>query len=233
MIITTSVRFFESLFQTGPPLAASSTTLANSVVLFEEAQSLPADLTSVTLRAVNELCGRYHTTMVFSTATQPDFSARKNLTWKPREILPESGEMFRALQRVKVEWRFGEDTPLETIAEEMSGQDSVCAIVNLRRHARQIVGRLSELCPKDTVFYLTTDLCPAHRSKQIKRIPGAAEKQSSMPSGGDPMHRGGCGPGFPDDVPGLGSCWTPSFRLPGRCNRNGGAMGRSDGFLPG
>lgn len=43
--------------------------------------------------------------------------------------------MFRALQRVKVEWRFGEDTPLETIAEEMSGQDSVCAIVNLRRHA--------------------------------------------------------------------------------------------------
>lgn len=170
VIITTSVRFFESLFSDRPAACRKLHNLAHSVVLFDEAQSLPADLTSVTLRAVNELCGRYHTTMVFSTATQPDFSARKNLTWKPREILPESGEMFRALQRVKVEWRFGEDTPLETIAEEMSGQDSVCAIVNLRRHARQIVGRLSELCPKDTVFYLTTDLCPAHRSKQIKRI---------------------------------------------------------------
>ena len=170
VIITTSVRFFESLFSDQPAACRKLHNIANSVVLFDEAQSLPADLTSVTLRAVNELCSRYHTTMVFSTATQPDFSARKNLTWKPREILPESGEMFRALQRVKVEWRFGEDTPLETIAEEMSGQDSVCAIVNLRRHARQIVGRLSELCPKDTVFYLTTDLCPAHRSKQIKRI---------------------------------------------------------------
>ena len=31
----------------------------------------------VALGAVKELCGRYHTTMVFSTATQQDFAARK------------------------------------------------------------------------------------------------------------------------------------------------------------
>ena len=43
MIITTSVRFFESLFQTGRRLPPSSTTLGNSVVLFDEAESLPAD----------------------------------------------------------------------------------------------------------------------------------------------------------------------------------------------
>ena len=66
VIITTSVRFFESLFSDRPAACRKLHNIANSVVLFDEAQSLPADLTSVTLRAVNELCGRYHTTMVFS-----------------------------------------------------------------------------------------------------------------------------------------------------------------------
>lgn len=231
VIITTSVRFFESLFSDRPAACRKLHNIANSVVLFDEAQSLPADLTSVTLRAVNELCSRYHTTMVFSTATQPDFSARKNLTWKPREILPESGEMFRALQRVKVEWRFGEDTPLETIAEEMSGQDSVCAIVNLRRHARQIVGRLSELCPKDTVFYLTTDLCPAHRSKQIKRIRERLKNNLPCRVVATQCIEAGVDLDFRTMYRALAPL-DAIIQAAGRCNRNGGAMGRVTVFCP-
>lgn len=105
VIITTSVRFFESLFSDRPTVCRKLHNIANSVVLFDEAQSLPAELASATLRAVNELCGRYHTTMVFSTATQPDFAARKDLSWTPREILPEHRKLFDALKRVKVEWR--------------------------------------------------------------------------------------------------------------------------------
>lgn len=231
IIITTSVRFFESLFSDRPAACRKLHNIANSVVLFDEAQSLPADLTSVTLQAVNELCSRYHTTMVFSTATQPDFSARKDLTWKPREILPESGEMFRALQRVKVEWRLGEDTPLETIAEEMSGQDSVCAIVNLRRHARQIVGRLSELCPKDTVFYLTTDLCPAHRSKQIKRIRERLKNSLPCRVVATQCIEAGVDLDFRTMYRALAPL-DAIIQAAGRCNRNGGAMGRVTVFCP-
>ena len=81
-------------------------------------------------------------------------------------------------------------------------------------------------------------LLPYHRSmprsseQTDQAHPGAAEKQSSMPSGGDPMHRGGCGPGFPDDVPGLGSagrhhsgCRTVQPKRRGD--------GTRDDFLPG
>ena len=170
VIITTSVRFFESLFSDRPTVCRKLHNIANSVVLFDEAQSLPAELASATLRAVNELCGRYHTTMVFSTATQPDFAARKDLSWTPREILPEHRKLFDALKRVKVEWRLEKETPLEVVAAEMAACGSVCAIVNLRRHARQLADALSRLCPADTVFFLTTDLCPAHRRRQIEII---------------------------------------------------------------
>ena len=168
VIITTSVRFFESLFSDRPAACRKLHNIANSVVLFDEAQSLPANLTSVTLRAVNELCGRYHTTMVFSTATQPDFSARKNLTWKPREILPESGEMFRALQRVKVEWRFGEGThrwkPLRRRCPDRtaSAPSSICAAMRGRSSA----GFLSSAprIPSFTLPQICAPLIGANRS---------------------------------------------------------------------
>lgn len=169
-IITTSVRFFESLFSNRPTACRKLHNIANSVVVFDEAQSLPANLASATVCAVNELCRRYHTTMVFSTATQPDFSALKNTEWNPREIIPQNAEMFKALRRVNVEWRLESDIPLGTVAEEMSRLDSVCAVVNLRRHAREIADILYESCPEETVFFLTTDMCPAHRSRQVESI---------------------------------------------------------------
>ena len=177
VIITTSVRFFEALFADRPTACRKLHNIANSVVVFDEAQSLPAELTTATLRAVNALCDRYHTTMVFSTATQPDFAARKELRWSPREIVPEHKKMFDALQRVTVEWRLAEELPLETVAEEMAGCDSVCTIVNLRRHARQLATALRELCSEETVFFLTTDLCPAHRSDRIATIKRRLEKK--------------------------------------------------------
>ena len=170
VIITTSVRFFETLFARRPTDCRKLHNIADSVVLFDEAQSLPPDVTAATLQAVNALCQRYRCTMVFSTATQPDFSAIKGVEWLPREIVPDNEEMYRALVRVDVQWRTDYETPLEQIADEMAQQNSVCAIVNLRRHARVLAKRLSDLCPDDEVFYLTTDLCPAHRTQVVEAI---------------------------------------------------------------
>lgn len=170
VIITTSVRFFEALFADKPTACRKLHNIANSVVLFDEAQSLPANLTASTLRAVNALCRKYHTTVVFSSATQPDYSAIRELDWHPKEILPDNSRMYKALQRVNVEWRTSEETDLEQIAEEMSRLNNVCAIVNLRRHARKLADVLAEIDAEEPVFYLTTDLCPAHRSEVVRSI---------------------------------------------------------------
>lgn len=171
-IVTTSVRFFETLFAQKPTDCRKLHNITNSVVIFDEAQSLPADLTTATLKAVNELCQRYKTTMVFSTATQPDFASIPEMKgdWCPTEILPENQELYNALRRTKVEWRLDMETPLENIADEMFAQKSVCAIVNLRKHARKLYHLLEERCSQDELFYLTTDLCTAHRRKIVAKI---------------------------------------------------------------
>ena len=62
----------------------------------------------------------------------------------------------------------------------MSLETNACCIVNLRRHARKLFALLRErLGTNDGIFYLTTDLCPAHRLsivEEIKRRQRAAER---------------------------------------------------------
>src|SRR5699024_9231310 len=132
-IIATSVRLFESLFCCHPGDCRKLHNIADSVILFDEAQRLPADLAAPTMTAAAALCRSYGCTMVFSTATQPDFAALPGLTgWDPREILPDTGRYYAALRRTQVDWRLNVPTPLSRIAAEMARQGSVCAIVNLR-----------------------------------------------------------------------------------------------------
>lgn len=170
LIVTTSVRFFETLFASRPTDCRKLHSIANSVVVFDEAQSLPIGITDATLRGVKELCRSYRTTMVFSTATQPNYSAIHGLDWQPTEIVQNHPELFRKLQRTVVQWRIDTPTPLDAIAREMAGQSSVCTIVNVRKHARALYQALIGYCDAAECFYLTTDLCPAHRRAVVQEI---------------------------------------------------------------
>lgn len=172
VIITTSVRFFESLFSSKPSDCRKLHNIANSVILFDEAQSLPPELTEASLIAVRELCRSYGCTTVFSTATQPDYCQihRLGSRWAPREILPDYEKYYSTLKRTDAEWRLEQAIPLEIIAEEMLKEQNVCAIVNLRRHARKLFRLLQENCAEEELFMISTDLCPAHRSDVIAMI---------------------------------------------------------------
>lgn len=170
-IITTSVNFFQALFAQKPTDCRKLHNIANSIILFDEAQSLPANLLAATLNAVNALCSRYHCTMVFSTATQPEFKSIQGVSWKPIEIVPEYPMMYKKLTRTQVEWRMKKQIPLEKIAWEMEEVENVCAIVNLRRHAVKLFEFLkNDHCDREEIFFLTTDLCPKHRSEVIRKI---------------------------------------------------------------
>ena len=176
VIITTTVKFFESLFASRPTDCRKLHSIANSVILFDEAQSLPIDVTACTLRAIKALCEQWRCTVVFSTATQPEFSQILGNDWNPTEILPPEGilsprTLYQSLRRVRVEWRQEEKTSSEDIAAEMTEHQSVCAIMNLRRHARKLYEELMNFgSSEEETFFLTTDLCPAHRRAVVKTI---------------------------------------------------------------
>lgn len=221
-IITTSVRFFESLFSRKPGDCRKLHHIANSVVLFDEAQSLPLGVMASTLQAVRALCLRYHCTMVFSSATQPTYAAIPGIKWQPREIMPEHERMYAALRRTRVEWRLNpsDGTTFEQIAWEMAAEKGSCAIVNLRKHARELYGLVKALAPDRQVFYLTTDLCPAHRSAVVAQV--TAHLQEGAPCSVVATQCIEAGVDLDFDV--LYRALAPLdsiIQSAGRCNRNG------------
>lgn len=121
--------------------------------------------------------------MVFSTATQPDFSGLDKVAWKPVEILPDNAELFQKMRRVTVQWRLAKNEERKNkptfaqIAAQMAEETNVCCIVNLRRHARLLIKELIQ-CKgtEEGVYLISTDLCPGHRLKVIHEI---KERQKS------------------------------------------------------
>lgn len=227
-IITTSVRFFEGLFSCHPRDCRKLHNIAQSVILFDEAQSLPTDLATATMQAAAALCRDYGCTMVFSTATQPDFAALPELKdWAPREILPGGERYYAALRRTRVEWRLARPTPLADIAGEMARQNSVCTIVNLRRHAAQLFDALKADCPpeeQDSLFFLTTDLCPAHRSHVIDTIKARLRAHLPCRVVATQCIEAGVDLDFQSMYRALAPL-EAIIQAAGRCNRNGTAPG--------
>ncbi len=168
-IVTTSVKFFEGLFSCRGPDCRRLHQIAGSVILFDEAQSLPVTLAGATLRTLQALCRYWGCTVVFSTATQPAFDVLPDSTWTPRELVPDVQSLFNAARRVDCHWQM-EPISFSEIAYQAVQTPNACVIVNLRRHAHNVYTALQQLCPPDSVFLLSTDLCPAHRTAVLTEI---------------------------------------------------------------
>ncbi|MDD4124717.1 MAG: CRISPR-associated helicase Cas3' [Eubacteriales bacterium] len=172
IIITTAVNFFETLFSDDPGELRKLHAFSNSVIVFDECQTLPCSLTDATLNAVNNLCKRYNSSVLFSTATQPSFGHRKDADWKPTEICRDKDLLFSMADRVKVEWRIKNHvcTPFDTIADEMTRTDSGLAIVNKKSHAKKLYQLLCDKCITNEVFHISTDMCASHRIEILNTI---------------------------------------------------------------
>jgi CRISPR-associated helicase Cas3/CRISPR-associated endonuclease Cas3-HD len=233
LIVTTTVGFLEGLFACHAPDCRRLHQAADSVIVLDEAQSLPPRLLDATLHTLQELCLHYGCTVVLSTATQPAFQYRRNMQWHPREIVPNPQALFASARRVEVEWRVKSVTPLERIADEMAGQKSVCAILNLRRHARRLYDLLKQRCSGDGLFFLSSDLCPAHREKMLKEVRGRLKEKLPCRLVSTQCIEAGVDIDFACLYRALAPL-EAVIQAAGRCNRNGGpgSFGRVIVFIP-
>ena len=173
-IVTTSVQFFESLFSCEGPKCRKLHRFANAVILFDECQTLPCELAGETITALRILSENYHSTILFSTGTQPRFDALRGYEeisgWKPEEIIPDSRKMFRQAKRVEVEWRMVEEK-LDSIVQELVCKKDACMIVNLKRHAELVFDLvLEKIGTKEDLYLLTGNMPPAQRSELLREM---------------------------------------------------------------
>lgn len=168
IVVTTAVQFFESLFSDRPSQCRKLHNIAGSVIVLDEAQTLPLKLLRPIMAAIDELALNYGCSVVLCTATQPalkDHDEFHNGFQNVKEIAPNPSELFEKLRRTQIK-SLGEQTDDELTAH-LRSHTQVLMIVNNRRHAREL---FDDIASEEGAYHLTTAMCAEHRSQKLKEI---------------------------------------------------------------
>ena len=178
LIVTTSVRFFESLFSNHPSDLRRVHNIARSIIILDEVQVLPRPLIAPLLGMMDELSRDWGCTFVLSTATKPAFerrpaSALHDKRWeagKVREIVRAPEALHQRLRRVSIDWRIKEQADWPEVAGWIAQEEQALCVVNLRDHAAKLYDELTPKIADGSLFHLSTRMCAAHRLEIIARI---------------------------------------------------------------
>lgn len=172
IVVTTAVQFFESLFSDRPSRCRKLHSLARSVVVVDEAQTMPLPLLRPCVAALKELARNYGSTVVLCTATQPALEAPTpdkvgflGGFKAPCELAPNVPTLFAALQRVTVR-DIGTQDDAALSARIASSSQALC-IVNQRAHARALFQAIRDL---PGARHLSTCMHSVHRVRVLAEI---------------------------------------------------------------
>ena len=169
IIVTTSVQFYESLYAANKSSCRKLHNIAKSVIILDEAQTLPVRYLRPCLAALNQLVTTYNSSVVLCTATQPKLETapwlREGLD-SVQEIIENPQQLFTALKRVTIE--HGGKLSIHALAAALSKHPQVLCIVNTRKQARETCEELELLGVKP--FHLSTWMYPQHRKEVLQKI---------------------------------------------------------------
>lgn len=168
VVVTTAVQFFESLFAARPSHCRKLHHIANSVVILDEAQTMPLKLLRPCVAMIDELALNYRSSIVLCTATQPallEEDGFRNGLNNVRELAPEPPKLYEKFRRVRVR-HIGTKNDDE-LADELVKREQVLCIVNNRRHAHALYKSISE---KVGSVHLTTLMYAKHRRQVLASV---------------------------------------------------------------
>lgn len=167
VIVTTSVQFFESLFADRPAACRKLHNVARSVIVLDEAQTLPRPLFAPAVMALEALTSDWGCSVVLCTATQPALVRSAETATHPaalplagRELAPDPAGLAARLKRVRLV--FAGPTTDDDLVAALAGEPQALVIVNSRAHALALY-RAAEAAGLDGLVHLTTRQCAVDR----------------------------------------------------------------------
>lgn len=235
IVFISSVQLLESLFNSGTRSARRMHQLANSIIIFDEIQTLPIRCIHIFNNAINFLVKNCGSTVIMSTATQPilhkvnsQFGALQ--VTPDSEIITNTKDLFKELKRVEVidkqkngGWSNQEISEfiIINLTEQINMQESssTLIIVNTKKSARDIF-KLIPNSDNYKKFHLSTSMCPEHRMTVLKEILERVNRNKPVICISTQLIEAGVDVDFGSVIrfhAGLDSI----AQAAGRCNRNG------------
>jgi CRISPR-associated endonuclease/helicase Cas3 len=223
IIVTTSVQFFESLFSNRTSKCRKIHRIAESVVIFDEVQSLKKELVLPTLEMLQDINTVLRTSFLFCTATQPAFHSRdgfKGLN-KITSLVDKPSDLFEQTKRVDYFLLCeGKALAIEDFSKIISHDTrSKLIVVNTKKTALSVYHSLKKERLNNIVF-LSTDLCPSDRKLKIEKIRNNLKEEKQITVVSTQLIEAGVDFDFPlvyREIAPMESV----IQAAGRCNREG------------
>ena len=169
IVVTTNVQFFESLLSHRPSRCRKLHNLARTVIVLDEAQTIPLHVLRPSVFVLNELARNYGSSIVLCTATQPALKAPdfKGGLDQVHELAPDPPSLHQHLARVTIvhEGKLSDESLCGALAQTAQGM----VIVNSRKHALTLFRQACE-ANLEGVVHLSTRQYAAHRRRILADV---------------------------------------------------------------
>ncbi len=237
VVVTTAVQFFESLFANRRSRCRKLHNISNSVVVLDEAQTLPPELLAPILDVLKALVSGYRVSLVLCTATMPALGRRERFPHgfeRSVELAPAPEALADTLRRVDVRWPTDVETPepIDALALRIVAEGRVLGIVHRKADAVLLTQKLDRLDGAERTRHLSGNMCPAHRAAVLGEIRGSLDRGDPVRVVATQLIEAGVDVDFPVVFRALAGLDSLA-QAAGRCNREGKATrGRLEVFVP-
>lgn len=222
LILTSMVQFLNTIYKGTNTNTRRLCRLANSVIVFDEIQALPKKCTVLFEKAIKYLSKALNCTVVLCTATQPSFKIETEPIIDKELYERLEQKLKRVSYADKSAVKYSNEKAAEELAKLQKEHGSALLIVNTTKVAQEIFNLVRPLVSKDCkVIHLSTNMCPAHRSKKVEELRTALDEKNPKPviCISTALIEAGVDISFPCVVRSFAG--LPSIvQAAGRCNRN-------------
>lgn len=197
IIVTTSVKLCKTLFSSKPTNLRKMHNLADSVIVFDEYQTLNPNVINTTIETFNTLAKYYNATVLFSTATNPFYNYRakkiegeprlknnfiktnssplilSDMKWNCIEIINDVESLFTRYEKIK-NTNIYFDTQKEYSCDDLinyyQNSNQVLYVFNTVKHATSMYSKLIEKYGKENCYLLTSNFCAADKLYIINQV---------------------------------------------------------------
>jgi CRISPR-associated endonuclease/helicase Cas3 len=180
IIVTTFWQLFNTLFSNRNKHLRKFNKLANSIIILDEVQAVPHQYWQLIHDALNLLCEKFNSYVVFMTATQPlIFEEAKG---EIKEIAQRKEEYFRGLNRIELIPRIDRTLTLDEFKALLNDdlaqkkEKDFLIVLNTISSAQEIYRFIQDLELENTKkVFLSTNVIPKERLTRINEIRDSKE----------------------------------------------------------